>query len=137
MEAHSHIKSAKDEEPLTSRNVLCSSWWWLLSFLHKIPQSWRALNVEVPAAHRVFSFNLKNAISFFAGTPRVEISSRHEHNSLSLIHSSNHFFVSLFLVPLGPGDGLVLGLAGAPQEEGDAQGGEGHHGERGPVKLEK
>ncbi len=43
--------------------------------------------------------------------------------------------VPLRLVPLGLGDGLVLGLAGAPQEEGDAQGGEGHDGEGQPVQL--
>ena len=33
-------------------------------------------------------------------------------------------------------DGLVLGLAGPPEEEGDAQGGEGHYCEGRPVQLQ-
>ena len=34
-------------------------------------------------------------------------------------------------------DGLVLGLAGPPEEEGDAEGGEGHHCKGRPVKLQQ
>jgi hypothetical protein len=40
------------------------------------------------------------------------------------------------LVLLG-GDGLVLALAGPPEQEGNAQGGESHHSEGSPVQLEK
>jgi hypothetical protein len=39
------------------------------------------------------------------------------------------------LLVLLEGDGLVLALAGPPEEEGDAEGGEGHHSEGGPVQL--
>ena len=33
-------------------------------------------------------------------------------------------------------DGLVLGLARPPEEEGDPQGGQGHHSKGSPVELE-
>ena len=34
-------------------------------------------------------------------------------------------------------DGLVLGLARPPEEEGDPQGGQGHHSKGSPVELEE
>jgi hypothetical protein len=39
------------------------------------------------------------------------------------------------LLVLLEGDGLVLALAGPPEEEGNAEGGKGHHSEGGPVQL--
>jgi hypothetical protein len=39
------------------------------------------------------------------------------------------------LLVLLEGDGLVLALAGPPEEEGNAEGGKGHHCEGGPVQL--
>ena len=41
------------------------------------------------------------------------------------------------LVSLALAQRLVLGLAGVPQQEGDAQGGQSHHSEREPVQLKK
>ena len=52
--------------------------------------------------------------------------------------SSSLFGLCEHLVLLsGPGDGLVLGLARVPQEEGDAERGQGHHGKGGPVQLKR
>ena len=41
----------------------------------------------------------------------------------------------MLLVFLALAEGLVLGLARVPQEEGNAEGGEGHNGKCEPVQL--
>jgi len=79
---------------------------------------------------RCYLFLLNKSFIHFG---RLKMQPTNRRNTLE----ASRFLISVYsLVSLALAEGLVLGLAGVPQEEGDSQGGESHHSEREPIQLQ-